>query len=45
MENIKNILPKILCVVGPTASGKTAYAIELARENKYLATRCRFINI
>ncbi|MDO5311238.1 MAG: isopentenyl transferase family protein, partial [Clostridia bacterium] len=24
--------PKIVCVVGPTASGKTAYAIEIAKE-------------
>ncbi len=27
----KNILPKIIAVVGPTASGKTALAIELAK--------------
>ena len=30
-ENITGGKPKIVCVVGPTASGKTAYAIELAK--------------
>ncbi|MEG1880036.1 MAG: tRNA (adenosine(37)-N6)-dimethylallyltransferase MiaA [Oscillospiraceae bacterium] len=29
MEDLK---PKIICVVGPTASGKTSYAIKLAKE-------------
>ena len=45
MENIKNILPKILCVVGPTASGKTAYAIELARENNGEIVSCDSMQI
>ena len=45
MENIKNNLPKILCVVGPTASGKTAYAIELARENNGEIVSCDSMQI
>lgn len=45
MENIKNILPKILCVVGPTASGKTAYAIELAGENNGEIVSCDSMQI
>ena len=45
MENIKNILPRILCVVGPTASGKTAYAIELARENNGEIVSCDSMQI
>lgn len=45
MENIKNILPKILCVVGPTASGKTAYAIELAKENNGEIVSCDSMQI
>jgi len=32
IEAMAHPLPKILCVVGPTASGKTALALELARE-------------
>lgn len=45
MENIKNILPKILCVVGPTASGKTAYAIELAKGNNGEIVSCDSMQI
>lgn len=45
MENIKNNLPKILCVVGPTASGKTAYAIELAKENNGEIVSCDSMQI
>lgn len=45
MENIKNNLPKILCVVGPTASGKTAYAIELAKGNNGEIVSCDSMQI
>ena len=45
MENIKNNLPKILCVVGPTASGKTAYAIELAKGNSGEIVSCDSMQI
>lgn len=45
MENIENNLPKILCVVGPTASGKTAYAIELAKENNGEIVSCDSMQI
>lgn len=45
MENIKNILPKILCVVGPTASGKTAYSIELAKGNNGEIVSCDSMQI
>lgn len=45
MENIKNNLPKILCVVGPTASGKTAYAIDLAKGNNGEIVSCDSMQI
>lgn len=45
MENIENNLPKILCVVGPTASGKTAYAIELAKGNNGEIVSCDSMQI
>lgn len=45
MENIKNNLSKILCVVGPTASGKTAYAIELAKGNNGEIVSCDSMQI
>lgn len=43
--------PKILCVAGPTASGKTAYAISLAQKNNGEVVSCdsmqiyRYMNI
>ena len=45
MGNIKNNLPKILCVVGPTASGKTAYAIDLAKGNNGEIVSCDSMQI
>ena len=45
VENIKNNLPKILCVVGPTASGKTAYAIDLAKGNNGEIVSCDSMQI
>lgn len=45
MGNNKDNLPKILCVVGPTASGKTAYAIELAKENNGEIVSCDSMQI
>lgn len=37
--------PKILCVVGPTASGKTEYAIKLAKENDGEVVSCDSMQI
>lgn len=45
MKNNENNLPKILCVVGPTASGKTAYAIELAKESNGEIVSCDSMQI
>ena len=45
------IKPKIICVVGPTASGKTDFAIDLARKNNGEVVSCdsmqiyRYMNI
>lgn len=37
--------PKIICVVGPTASGKTAYAIELAKKMNGEVVSCDSMQI
>lgn len=37
--------PKIVCVVGPTASGKTAYAIKLAKERNGEIVSCDSMQI
>lgn len=37
--------PEIICVVGPTASGKTAYAIELAEKNNGEVVSCDSMQI
>lgn len=41
----KSALPKILCVVGPTASGKTEYAIGLAMKNDGEIVSCDSMQI
>ena len=41
LESIDNKSIDLVCVLGPTASGKTKYAVELARElNRLRAEKC-----
>ena len=45
MENSKSTKSKIVCVVGPTASGKTAFAIKLAKERNGEIVSCDSMQI
>lgn len=45
MENNKTTKAKIVCVVGPTASGKTAFAIKLAKERNGEIVSCDSMQI
>lgn len=44
-NNIEDNLPKVVCVVGPTASGKTEYAINIAKERNGEIVSCDSMQI
>lgn len=45
INNADNNLPKVVCVVGPTASGKTEYAINIAKERNGEIVSCDSMQI
>lgn len=42
VQSSENFLPKVIVICGPTASGKTALSIELAKQINRRNRFCRF---